>query len=60
METAAQRSVTLSDEVGVRREGPHTYVDTSYTEAINVLPWYAYPYTFQVHVDTIMLQGSLK
>jgi hypothetical protein len=60
LEAASQRSVSLNDDLAVRREHEHTYVDASYTSAINVLPWYAYPWTFEVHVNAITLQGSLK
>ncbi len=60
LEAASQRSVSLNDEVGVRRENQRTYIDTSYNDAINVLPWYTYPYTFEVHVSALTLQGSLK
>jgi len=59
-EAAAQRSVHLSDSVTVRRDNDHTFVDGSYTEPINVLPWYAYAYTFQFHVDTFTVGGSGK
>ncbi|HZT76844.1 MAG TPA: hypothetical protein VFA27_09310 [Vicinamibacterales bacterium] len=60
LEAAAQRSITLNDDVAVRRAPGHTLVDGSYTQPINVLPWYVYPYTFEVHVSAVTLQGSLK
>ena len=60
LEAAAQHSVSLDDDVTVRRESARTYVDGSYTELINVLPWYTYPYKFEVHVNAVTLQGSLK
>jgi hypothetical protein len=60
VEAASQRSVTLNQDVAVRRDTDHTYVDTSYTQSINVLPWYVYPYTFEVHVNALTIQGSLR
>lgn len=60
LEAASQRSVSLNDDLAVRRERERTYVDASYTSSINVLPWYTYPWTFEVHVNAITLQGSLK
>ncbi len=60
LEAATQRSVSLNDDLAVHRQNDRTYVDTSYNQAINVLPWYAYPWTFEIHVNAITLQGSLK
>ena len=60
LEAASQHSVSLNDDLAVRRESARTYVDTSYTESIQVLPWYTYPYRFEVHVNAVTLQGSLK
>ena len=60
LEAATQHSVSLNDDVTVRRESARTYVDGSYTENIQVLPWYTYPYKFEVHVNAVTLQGSLK
>jgi len=54
-----QHGIAFSGDVNVRRENNHTLVDASYTEPVNILPWYAYPWTFDVHVDTMVL-GGLK
>ena len=61
LQTASEYSVPLTeDDVKVRRENSKTFVDASYTQPINVLPWYVYPYTFELHVDALTLEGSLK
>jgi hypothetical protein len=60
LEAASQRSVSLDEGLAIRRDTDHTYVDGSYTESVNVLPWYAYPYTFQIHINALTIQGSLK
>src|SRR5512142_456094 len=45
LEAASQHSIPLDENtLTVRRdERQHTFVDGSYTQPINVLPWYAYP-----------------
>jgi hypothetical protein len=56
-EIAAQYSIPL-DENGlkIRRDDlNHTYIDGSYTQSIAVLPWYSYPYTFPIHIDTFTI-----
>lgn len=60
LEVANQRSVPLTDDAfTIRRdERQHTYVDGRYTQSVNVLPWYAYPYTFEFHTDTFTLEGA--
>jgi hypothetical protein len=40
------------DAVRVRREDNHTLVDAVYTERIEILPKYFYPWEFRVSVDT--------
>ena len=60
LDAASQRAVSLNDDLVVRRENAHTFVDASYTDAVNILPWYQYPWTFEIHVSAITLQGSLK
>ena len=54
---AAAQSIPLRDTLTVRREHEHTFVDGSYTQPIYVLPWYAYPWTFEIHVETFTLSG---
>ena len=56
--TAAEHTVTFND-LSVRRENQATLVDGSYTQPVNLLPWYAYPWTCQVHVETLTM-GGLK
>jgi hypothetical protein len=60
LETANERSVPLADDAfTVRRdERQHTFVDGRYTQPISVLPWYAYPYTFEFHTDTFTLDAA--
>lgn len=58
---AAEHSIGLAeDSVIVRRDGDrqHTLIDGSYTQTINVLPWYSRPFTFAWHTDTLSLTPS--
>jgi hypothetical protein len=58
LQLAAEHSIDLSDgAVTVRRdsERQHTYIDGSYMQTINVLPWYSRPFTFTWHTDTLSL-----
>ena len=57
VDAAQQRGVTFDGEVLVRRSAPHTYIDGSYTRPVNLLPWYVYPWKFEVHIDAITLGG---
>ena len=50
---ARQHQIPLApDAVRVRRQDNHTLVDASYTERIEILPRYFYPWNFNVNVDT--------
>lgn len=50
---AEQHQIPLAPEaLNVRRQENHTLVDATYTEQIEVLPRYFYPWEFKVHVDT--------
>jgi hypothetical protein len=40
------------DDLTIKREAQHTIVDSSYSKTIDLLPGYARPWTFQVHLDT--------
>jgi hypothetical protein len=40
------------DDVAIRREGNHTFVDASYSKSIDLAPGYTQPWTFEVHTDT--------
>jgi hypothetical protein len=57
VEAAQQRGVTFDGAVEVRRLTPHTYIDAAYTQPVNLLPWYVYPWKFEVHVDALTLGG---
>ena len=53
MTLAKQNAIPLDpDAVQVRREENHTLVDATYTERIEILPKYFYPWEFKVNVDT--------
>jgi hypothetical protein len=41
--------------VEVRRVPNHTYIDASYTEKIEVLPSYFYPWDFKLHLDVLTM-----
>jgi hypothetical protein len=43
------------DRLEVRREPNHTYIKTSYTEKIEVVPSYFYPWEFNLDVDVLTL-----
>ena len=50
---AEQHQIPLAPEaVSVRRQENHTLVDATYTERIELLPKYFYPWEFKVQVDT--------
>jgi hypothetical protein len=50
---AKQHEIPVEPEaVRVRREDNHTLVDAVYTERIEILPRYFYPWQFKVSVDT--------
>src|SRR5262245_54034310 len=40
------------DDVTVKRESLHTFVDGAYTKPIDLLPGYSRPWTFDFHTDT--------
>lgn len=56
MELARANEIPLEPgRVQVRRVDNHTLIDASYTEAIELLPRYRYPWDFKVNVDTFTL-----
>jgi len=57
VETAYQHGITFDGDVLIRRETQHTYVDATYTQRVSVMPWYVYPWKFEVHVDALTLSG---
>jgi len=57
---ASEYSVPLDEDaltVTRNQQTHHTEIDGRYQQAIAVLPWYQYPYTFTWHVDTFVLTG---
>jgi hypothetical protein len=58
MEHASEFSLPIrEDSFTVRRDDyQHTYIDGSYTQSIELLPGYRYPWTFTWHVDTFLVQ----
>jgi hypothetical protein len=53
MTLAERHQIPLAAEaLNVRREENHMLVDATYTERIELLPRYFYPWEFKVHVDT--------
>jgi hypothetical protein len=56
MEIAAQYRIPLeSDQVTVRREMNHTLIDAVYSDRIEILPSYFYPWEFRVNVDAFTI-----
>jgi len=53
LELASQHEVPLAeDAVTVRRDDRgHIYVDGSYTQPVDLLPNYHYPWTFKMEID---------
>ena len=46
------------DSFSVRRENHHTYIDGSYTQGLEVLPGYWYPWSFTWSTDTFAIPGA--
>jgi hypothetical protein len=56
MEIAKELQIPLQPgNVDVRRRENHTLIDAAYTERIEILPSYFYPWQFKVNVDTFTL-----
>ena len=56
MELAEKYQIPLSrDDVQVRREGEHTFIDASYVESIEWLPTYRRPWQFDVGADAFVV-----
>lgn len=56
MELARAYEIPLEpSRVQVRRIDNHTLIDASYSESIELLPRYYYPWRFDVNVDTFTL-----
>jgi len=48
------------DDLTIRREGSHTFVDGSYSKSIDLLPGYSQPWTFEIHTDTFSETPTAK
>jgi hypothetical protein len=60
MELASENDVPLEDEnLAIRRDTAHIYVDASYVRAVEVLPGYPYPWQFSWSLDVYVLSGSV-
>jgi hypothetical protein len=59
MTLAQQFDIPVTDgAVHIKRTDNHTLVDATYTERIELLPRYFYPWEFKVHVDTFIYEGK--
>ena len=53
LELAAQFDVPITNEdLSVRSEGGHTFVEASYVRRVDLVPGFTYPWPFTVHLDT--------
>lgn len=51
-EIAQQLDIPItSEQIAVRKERDHTFIDASYEEPIDILPTYQYPWEYQINVD---------
>ena len=58
LELASQFDVPLvEDNVTVRRDNGHTFVDGSYTRMIEFVPTLRQRFAFDVHIDTLNFEG---
>ena len=56
LELAREHQIPLNpDAISVRRVDNHTLIDVRYTDEIEILPSYRYPWGFVVKVDTFTL-----
>jgi len=52
MELARSLEIPIDREaVRVRKAVEHTYVDVTYTQDLELLPRFTYPWTFDIHLD---------
>jgi hypothetical protein len=59
LELASQFDVPLAeDNVKVRRDSGHTFVDGSYTRIVELFPGVKRPWAFEVHIDTLNFEGT--
>jgi hypothetical protein len=58
-ELAAQYDVPMTpDGFTIRRSDYHTLVDGSYTQKVDIIPGYPYPWAFSFHTDTFIVPGA--
>ncbi len=56
LESAQQRGIPLDpDAATVRRQNNHLQIDATYTEKIELLPRYFYPWEFKMNVDVLTI-----
>lgn len=56
LEIAARRQIPVdADHVAVRHDQNHTAIDAVYTENIELVPTYFYPWEFKVNVDAFTI-----
>jgi len=59
LELAAQYDVPVAgDGFSIRRTDYHTIVDGAYTQRIEVVPGFKYPWPFSFHTDTFIVPGA--
>jgi len=56
LELASNYDVPLADEdLTIRHEEDHTLVDGSYTQLVDVVPGYQYPWPFKFSIDSFTI-----
>ena len=61
LELASQFDLPVNeDSFSIRRENDHTYINGSYTQPLQVLPRYWYPWTFTWSSDTFTIPGARR
>jgi hypothetical protein len=61
VEIGSQYDLPITEDTfTLRRENNHTYIEGSYTQRIDLVPNYPYPWKFTFSTDTLVLPGSLK
>ena len=59
MELAGRYDIPLDPErISVRHDGTHTAIDAVYTDRIELVPTYFYPWEFKVNVDAFTLVAA--
>jgi hypothetical protein len=59
MELASENDAPLdADDLQIRRDGTHIYVDASYAQPVEVIPGKSFPWQFAWSVDVFLLPGA--